>query len=85
MVFTTSYKPGDDPMLFLHGKRIPIVKEFKFLGVLFDSKLSWTPHIQAVCNSLIRLKCLFAIITKSALAHQQRYSSFSSKAWSAAR
>lgn len=63
LIFTRSYKPGDDPILFLQGRRIPVVKEFKFLGVKFDTKLSWKPHITAVCSALNRLKNLFTIIT----------------------
>lgn len=38
LVFKRSYYQGNDPMLFLHGRRIQVVKEFKFLGVKSDAK-----------------------------------------------
>jgi len=28
------------------------VKQIKYLGVVFDDKLSWQPHIQLVCSKL---------------------------------
>ena len=34
-----------DPELYLNGTQIPIIGEAKFLGLLFDSKLSLIPHI----------------------------------------
>ena len=33
-------KQHDDPVLHLYGSPIPVVEEFKFLGILFDRKLS---------------------------------------------
>ena len=37
-----------DPELYLNDTRIPIVDETKFLGILFDSKLSFIPHITSL-------------------------------------
>ena len=54
--FTRSYKPGDDPLLFLNGMRIPNASKFKFLGVILDAKLLWKDHIAHVVNKCIRLK-----------------------------
>ena len=34
-----------DPELTLDDVQIEVVPEFKFLGLLFDSKLSFIPHI----------------------------------------
>ena len=39
VVFTRAYKPGDDPLLFLNGQRIPNAKKVKFLGITMDAKL----------------------------------------------
>ena len=38
----------DDPELYLNGTRIPIIGEAKFFGLLFDSKLSFIPHITSL-------------------------------------
>ena len=37
------------------------VNEFKFLGILIDSHLSWAPHINYVANKLSRIN---SILTK---------------------
>ena len=34
-----------DPQLYLNGTQIPTIGETKFLGLMFDSKLSFIPHI----------------------------------------
>ena len=42
----------NDPTLYLYGSQIPVVVESKFLGVIFDRKLSFIPHIR-----YIKAKC----------------------------
>ena len=37
-----------DPQLFLDKRPIPVVEETKFLGVIFDRKLSCVPHLKYV-------------------------------------
>ena len=37
-----------DPVLNIYGSPIPVVEEAKFLGLLFDKKLSMIPHIKAL-------------------------------------
>ena len=34
-----------DPELFLSGNKIPVVDQVKFLGLIFDNKLNFKPHI----------------------------------------
>ena len=46
----------NDPVLYLYGSPIPVVEETKFLGVIFDRKLSFIPHIRYV-----KAKCLKAL------------------------
>ena len=46
----------NDPVLYLYGSPIPVVEETKFLGVIFDRKLSFIPHIR-----YIKAKCLKAL------------------------
>ena len=45
-----------DPVLNMYGSPIPVVEEAKFLGFLFDKKLSFIPHIKA-----LKGKCLKAL------------------------
>ena len=46
----------NDPVLHLYGSPIPVVEESKFLGILFDRKLSFIPHIK-----YLKAKCLKAL------------------------
>ena len=39
-------KQHDGPVLHLYRSPIPVVEEPKFLGILFDRKLSLIPHIK---------------------------------------
>ena len=39
-------KQHDDPVLYLYRSPIPVIEESKFLGILFDRKLSFIPHIK---------------------------------------
>ena len=39
-------KQHDDPVLHLYGSPIPVVEESKFLGILFDRKLSFITRIK---------------------------------------
>ena len=36
----------DDPVLHLYGSFILVVEESQFLGIFFDRKLSFIPHIK---------------------------------------
>jgi len=45
-------KPHPEPILLLNGTPVPVVEETKFLGVVFDRKLSFIPHIK-----LLKDKC----------------------------
>nr|XP_042910149.1 uncharacterized protein LOC122271807 [Parasteatoda tepidariorum] len=36
----------NDPVIFIHNIAIPVVPHAKFLGVTFDSKLTFIPHIK---------------------------------------
>ena len=38
-------KQRGDLVLHLYGSPIPVVEESKFLGILFDRKLSFIPHL----------------------------------------
>ena len=42
-----------EPELTLNGKKISVVRETKFLGVTFDQKLTFIPHMKA-----LKTRCL---------------------------
>ena len=56
--FTKKRNAALQPNLCLNGQKIPVVVESKFLGVIFDNKLSFTPHIEylkAKCQKALNL------------------------------
>ena len=57
-------KQHDDPVLHLYESPIPVVEESKFLGILFDRKLSFIPHIK-----YLKAKCLKALNLLKVLSH----------------
>ena len=57
-------KLHDNPQLYLYGSLIPVVDEAKFLGVIFDRKLSFIPHIK-----YLKAKCLKALNLLKVLSH----------------
>ena len=54
----------DNPELYLYGSLIPVVDDFKFLGLIFDRKLSFIPHIK-----YLKAKCLKALNLLKDLPH----------------
>jgi len=57
-------KLHSEPILLLIGTPIPVVEEIKFLGVVFDHKLSFIPHIKHLKD-----KCTKALNLLQILAH----------------
>ena len=57
-------KQHDYPGLHLHGSSIPVVEKSKFLGILFDRKLSFIPHIK-----YLKARCLKALNLLKVLSH----------------
>ena len=53
-----------DPALKLYNNPIPIVYQAKFLGVIFDKKLSFIPHINT-----LEVKCQKALNVLKLLSH----------------
>ena len=53
-----------DPELFIEEARIPVVGETKFLGLIFDRKLSFLPHI-----NYVKKKCQKALDLLKVVAH----------------
>ena len=57
-------KQHNDPVLHLYGSPIPVVEESKFLGMIFDRKLSFIPRIK-----YLKAKCLKALNLLKVLFH----------------
>ena len=53
-----------DPVLLLNGMQIPVVEQAKFLGVIFDRKLTFVPHLR-----YLRQKCMKALNLLRVVAH----------------
>ena len=53
-----------EPCLNLNGNCIPVVEETKFLGMIFDRKLSFIPHLRYLCT-----KCSKALNLLRVVAH----------------
>ena len=62
--FCQQRKIHNDPALYIYGSEIPVVAESKFLGVIFDRKLSFIPHIK-----YLKAKCLKALNLLTVLSH----------------
>jgi hypothetical protein len=52
-----------DPQLYLNGQLIPVVKETKFLGVIFDSKLAFVPHLKQLKTKCTKSLNLLKIVS----------------------
>ena len=51
-------KLHNDPSLKLNGVEIPVVDDYKFLGIIFDTKLTFIPHLKYLkmkCNKTLQL------------------------------
>ena len=53
-----------DPDLYIHGQRIPCVEETRFLGLVFDSRLTWVSHLKS-----LKVKCMEALNILRILSH----------------
>ena len=62
--FCQIHKMHNHPKLTLNNTEIPITDEHKFLDIIFDSKLSFIPHIKK-----LRIKCNQAMQLLRAIAH----------------
>ena len=63
MHFCQLRKMHNDPTLKLDDSEIPVVSQYKFLGIIFYRKLSFIPHIQYMkdkCNKTLKLLRIIA-------------------------
>jgi hypothetical protein len=63
--YTSSHsrRPPVSPHLTLNGRDIPFVNSIKYLGVIFDKRITWRLHIQMIeakaFRTFIRVYSLF--------------------------
>ena len=51
-LFTRKYKTRSVTGLKLFQKEIKVSKKTKYLGVVLDSKLNWTSHLEYACREV---------------------------------
>jgi len=51
-----------DPNLTLYGSAIPVVEEYKFLGLIFDKKLNFIPHIKYLKDRCMKAMNLLRVV-----------------------
>ena len=64
MHFCNLRKLHHEPTLTLHGLAIPVVQEYKFIGVIFDNKLSFIPHIKYVKARCLKSLNLLKVVSR---------------------
>jgi hypothetical protein len=63
MHFCTKHTLHPDPCLKLYNCEVPVVSETKFLGLIFDSKLSFKSHIACVKKKCLRAMNLLRVVS----------------------
>jgi hypothetical protein len=60
--FSRQRRPPDS-LLTLNGRKIPFVNNVKYLGVIFDKRITWSLHVETIdakaFGTFIRLYSLF--------------------------
>ena len=64
MHFCQLHKHHQDPSLFLDGEQIPVDEQHTFLGLIFDKKLNFIPHIK-----YLKSKCQKALNIHKVVSH----------------
>ena len=63
--FTRSRKVFSEPELYLKGFRVPVKDEVKFLGVIFDKKLTFVPHIKYLKDKCLKALNLLKVVSRT--------------------
>ena len=64
MHFCNLGKLHPEPTFTLNGLAIPVVEEHKCLGVIFDNKLSFIPHIKYLKARCIKALNLLKVVSR---------------------
>ena len=71
MHFCRLRKLHPEPELLLNGTPVPVVEEVKFLGLIFDRKLSFLPHIRYFKNQCMKALNLIRVVAHTSLGADQ--------------
>ena len=61
-----------DSQLLLNGSPIPVVEEVKFLGIIFDKKLSFLPHLRYLKNECTKALNLLRVVAHTSWGADQQ-------------
>ena len=61
--FCSVRKMHNDPVLKIDDSEIPVINEYRFLGVIFDKKLSFIPHMKYLKNKSICAQQLLRVVS----------------------
>ena len=76
--FCKLLKPHPEPTLLLNGTPVPVVEKTKFLGVIFDRKLSFIPHIKHLkdkCTKALNLLRVLAQMSPLSILGEKNFHS----------
>ncbi|KAI5720714.1 hypothetical protein M8J77_010740 [Diaphorina citri] len=63
---------NDDITLTMYGQRIEVVNETKFLGLTFDRKMHWSPHVKNIKKSCLSKSKILKTLSKKAWASDRK-------------
>jgi len=64
-------KSHPDPQLFLNGNPVPVIEEVKFLGITFDRKLLFLPHLRYLKNKCAKSLNLLRVVAHTSWGADQ--------------
>ena len=64
--------PPNIKRIYLNGVEVKRVDTFKYIGLILDSKLTFAPHINSVCNKLNKFFGIFSHIKNKIPQHMKR-------------
>jgi len=66
------WRPHLDPELYLNGIPIPVVDEVKFLGLIYDNKLTFLPHLRYLKNKCMKGLNLIRVVAHTSQGADQQ-------------
>jgi hypothetical protein len=63
ITFSRKRSNETDPVIYLNGTRITPVNQYKYLGIILDSKLNWEAHTNHTLHSINRKANLLKLLT----------------------